>query len=57
MRERAAGSNLRLLALHAPLAAGPVHHRVLGDDLTGVDMATGPDDAAARQADVPPKVG
>ena len=57
MRKRTAASNLRPLALHASFAAGSVHHGVLRDDLTGVDMATSPDDAAAGQAHVPPEVG
>lgn len=45
------------LALHAPHTARAVHHRVLRHDLTGVDLAAGPDDAAAGEDHISAQVG
>lgn len=49
-------ADLRLLALHAPDAAGPVHHRVLRHHLARVDVAAGADDAATGQDHVSTKI-
>lgn len=46
-------SHLRPLGLDAAEAVGAVDDSVLGDHLVGVDIAAGPDDAAAGQDDVP----
>lgn len=45
------------LALHAPHTARAVHHRVLRHDLAGVDLAAGPDDAAAGEDHISAQVG
>lgn len=44
------------LVLDAPDAAGAVHHRVLWHDLARVDLATGPNDAAAGEDHVPAQI-
>ena len=46
-------THLRPLGLDAAEAVGPVDDGVFGDHLVGVDVAAGPDDAAARQDHVP----
>lgn len=46
-------THLRPLGLDTAEAVGPVDDGVFGDHLVGVDVTAGPDDAAARQDDVP----
>lgn len=41
------------LGLHAAKAVGTVDDGVLRDHLVGVNVAAGPDDAAARQDHIP----
>lgn len=45
------------LVLYAPDAAGAEHHRVLGHDLARVDLAAGPNDAAAAEDHVSAQIG